>query len=207
MSELSKKFLYGAAVAGVAVVLATASAVGASADGGLGEAPEGDAPEVVTEPMGVTGFDARVAAEHGYEIRTTAEGRLYSVPIGTRPDFVPNYEDTIPGPDGLSAQDVRTSNCGTSKIWVDDYAFETGYTTKEFGVVYAKWGVTVSSPGAFQDFNLDHGPTTTWWNYTGLVSSAHKGAGGATINPLSHVMLSNGSICQSLQARDFHTFN
>jgi hypothetical protein len=116
-------------------------------------------PVTVEVEMTLSGFDHEIAAENGYEIRTTAEGREYSVPVGTSLDYVPSFDETAPPANGALSRsgDTRTSNCGSSSVSVDEYTFSTGYAVN-YGVLYSKWGVTVSSPGAFQDFNLDHGP-------------------------------------------------
>lgn len=160
--------------------------------------------------MALVGFDREVASANGYEIRTTPDGREYSVLIGTPSDFVPALEDTAPPPVGAGnsvngSNDTRRSNCGSSSISVDEYEVTTGYSVRA-GVLFAKWGATVDSATKHEDFNFDHDNTGPMWSDHRKVSFDHKGFGGAFVNSGSFVLLTDGGLCESLQPRTFHTF-
>ena len=166
-------------------------------------------PEVYSAPMNLVGFDAEVAAAHGYEIRTTPKGRQYSVPVGTPADYVPAASETAPGPATIGTptpMGISYGNCGYSYVYVYETYVNTGYAVA-YGVFYSKWGVKVSSVGAYQDFNLDHGSTGPYWDFSQGITSYHQGSGYAEVNPGSYAVMTNGGTCYSTGPQDFHTFS
>lgn len=161
-----------------------------------------DEPQTATAGLALVGFDAEIAAAHGYEIRTTQTGRQYSVPVGTRLDYVPSFEETAPAPrtggTGVSTQaiDVKYGQCGWSSILVTNDSWATEYSVTH-DVLWGKWGIKIVSNWGVSDYNLDHGAGSKNRRFGGTTPSQHWGAGFAQVNSGSYVQMNNGGACYS----------
>lgn len=168
----------------------------------LAVAEESDAtePEVVVTGLDLRGFDADIAAANGYEIRTTDDGRQYSVPVGTSQDYVPDESETAPAPGASGPQtraiDVRYGDCGWSSLLVNQTRWSTAYEVTH-PVLFGKWGVSIVSSWGVSNYNLDHGPQGTTWTSSGAVVSQHFGGGDSRVNDGSFVQMNNGGQCWS----------
>jgi hypothetical protein len=146
-------------------------------------------------PMHVEGFDAKVAAENGYEIRTLPDGKQYSVPQNTQQGLA------VPD-DAASTNNAVKGNCGESYLYF--YAkgglkgeVTTGFKVNRPAISYS-WRVEVTDRAGVGTLNWDGGLAfrETWEG-----KRTTKGASGsavAVVNPAdSYALLSNGAICVS----------
>jgi len=127
--------------------------------------------------MHSVGFDASVAAAHGYEIRTGPNGKQYSVPKGSPRATVSPFSNI-------------TGNCGESWVFEDgignaSVSLDTGYAVYT-AVVARQWRVVLSDNGGQSTQNFSGGGT-------GAYSAWIKTIGGLTRGPGSAVIRSNGS--------------
>jgi hypothetical protein len=118
----------------------------------------------MTVPMTFTGYDARRAAEHGFDVRTDAAGDQYAVPTGT-PDGSMLGATEKYHPDakqaGSSIQNTLTSNCGTASFDFDSPShFTTSYHLNgDFGAALGHtWNVATYSAIDALSYNLDGTP-------------------------------------------------
>jgi ABC-type amino acid transport substrate-binding protein len=178
-----KKLTVAAAVfaAAATALLAGGSAQAATPPGGAFHETR------IVVPMKVTGFDAAVAKAHGYEIRTDAQGRQYSVKIGSKATATPNNQ--IDG------------NCGSSYIYITGSAgprtlsVDTGFNvifpadsfywriwlTDNGGVSTHTWG-----GGLFLDTGWEHKET-----YRGMTPGPAYG----NVDLNSDAILVDGEVC------------
>lgn len=181
-------------------LVAAITLAGTSSSAAMATSPDSDSSVRVEVAMELTGFDAEVAAAHGFEIRSTASGRQFSVPVGTPDDFQPALKDTAPAPlpaGSISTKAAIKGDCGSSFVTVDNWTVTTGYTVS-YGVLYSKWGVSVlSGAGTYQDFNLDHGSSGPIWDTARAINSNHSGWGSASVNGGSYALMTNGGTCYS----------
>jgi hypothetical protein len=97
--------------------------------------------------MSVIGFDASVAAEHGYELRTAPDGNAASVPVG---NAAGDFTGALGGSVGLDHNTVP-GDCGNSWIYFQngDTEIRTGYLIKsDHGQAFShRWSATVATEG------------------------------------------------------------
>lgn len=146
----------GAFIGAVALAATVATTGAASAATAVSAADE---PESTSRASGLwfAGYDAKRAAEWGYEVRTDAEGWQYAVPAGTppgslegaSPKFNPATSEVRRTGDSADAEDETVNgDCGTSSLELkDNTRGVTGYHLNgAFGAaVYHTWGVTLIS--------------------------------------------------------------
>lgn len=117
-------------LASIAVGVMGATLLGtAPAQAATTTATGGGAHRVVTQAMTVTGFNVKVAAAHGYEIRTTPSGVQYSVKKGTPSTATPSIahpNTTIGGNCGSSYIDYNAVGNLSVKV-------KTGFNVDEAG--------------------------------------------------------------------------
>ena len=142
----------------LAVSLALVPACAASAN------DQPPAPETLTLPMSFSGFNADVAAENGYELRSNELGEQFVVPISNATgDF--SGSTPLPAPVDENGNVVVnpharggiTLNCGSSSIF-----FEGGVSggptpppTLPGGTFDHIWRVTAVSAEGSREYNLD----------------------------------------------------
>lgn len=157
--------------------------------------------------MNVQYFDPDIAAANGFEIRSTADAREYSVPRGTPTTYTPMEDDLGPAPDEGAIGALYTAkggNCGYSYIDVQsDTFYKTGYVIK-YSTHYRKWGVGVDSDSFWEDDNLDGGATGAAWSVGGSMSGLHFGPGKVKVNPGSGALMTNGGWCSSGLPQEDH---
>ena len=119
------------AVAATAVVLAMGAATAQAASTGTASGHPGALVSSVTVPNKLVGFDAAVAAAHGYKI-VTVDGHQVSVKVGTNPA-------------AITPQNTVYGDCGTSSISI----YNEGNKTAN---VY--WDFTVDNPAIYYDLNV-----------------------------------------------------
>jgi hypothetical protein len=147
---------------------------------------------VVKADMHVVGFNAKIAAAHGYVIRRAADGREYAVKKGIRPADDP----------------VFSGNCGVSYVYeygIGNSAVElyTGYSVEEDGVtsvIKSAWRVQLDDRGgtSYKGWNPAGTPANGIWQVDVVVGGLTKGAARATVNPgNSYVIMANGVVCSS----------
>jgi hypothetical protein len=147
-----------------------------------------------TAGMTIKGFDRAVAEANGYEIRTDAAGREYSVKRGTPPEVGVN------SPGGS----VVEGNCGISRVKINytgrgSARLETGASVYAPIVAY-EWHVKILDPWGVssQDWGPLPGPGTPT---LGLGRDLSGLGGGNTFAEVqgntSRVILQGGAICWS----------
>ncbi|MGA1838835.1 hypothetical protein VD659_18100 [Herbiconiux sp. 11R-BC] len=104
---------------------------------------------VVEAHMSVIGFDAEVAAAHGYELRTADSGEQFSVPVANAPgDFSNSFGDGRPS--DAAGLEVA-GDCGTSWIYfqLGNTQFRTGYSIRsDRGQAFSHiWSATIATGG------------------------------------------------------------
>ncbi len=149
---------------------------------------------VVTARMHVVGFDAAVAAAHGYVIRTTPAGQQYAVKEGSSAVSV-------------TPEDVSVGDCGISYVYeygIGNRAVElyTGFSVEYEGVtavVDGHWQVRLSDRGgtSFKNWNV---PATAngIWQVDQVVGGLTRGPAQAkVVSAASWALLANGAVCYS----------
>jgi hypothetical protein len=147
---------------------------------------------VVKVGMHVVGFNAKIAAAHGYVIRRAADGQEYAVKKGIRPADNP----------------VVSGNCGVSYVYeygIGNSAVElyTGYSVEYDGVtavIESGWRVQLDDRGgtSYKSWNPAGTPANGIWQVDLVVGRLTKGGARATVNPgNSFVILANGAYCSS----------
>lgn len=153
--------LFVVAVAAMAGILVPAQSFAAQAG-----SQAGDATVRFERPMTRVGVDPSVARQHGYVIRTDANGMQYPVKAGSAAANVetPNHpNNTVPG------------NCGTSFV-----EFTAVDTTKHYSSIYTGFTVAPGWAGAVSyDWYVyvtdNYGASTKHWS--GFLASAHFWSG------------------------------
>jgi hypothetical protein len=135
------------------------------------------------------GFDASVAAAHGYEIRTGPDGKQYSVRKGA---------SAYASPFG-----VVSGNCGTSWVWEDgignsSVSLDTGYNVYT-AVVSRQWRVVLDDNGGESTQNFSGGATSAYWDDPRTVRGLTRGPASAHIrsNGSNFAILDDGNVCYS----------
>ena len=149
-----------------------------------------------TAEMRITGFDRAVAEQHGFEIRTTADGREYSVKKGTARNA------------GVSTDNVVYGNCGSSYLWYDAIGgsanqIRTGFTVNQAATSYW-WLVVMRDDGGQSSRNWAGGLLLrTSWGVTSIARNMTHGFSDAYVSTGSSAILWNGAVCTSGGPSDF----
>ena len=176
-------------------VLATTFVVLASvlvAPVAAGAAPAGDDALGKTvhlvAPMKAVGFDAKVAAANGYEIRMASDGVPYSVKIGSTEG--PTAQNRLPGECGWSH--VYFTPIGNRKAVIN-----TGFDVTPAPAVDFSWTVTVIDMWGVSNKGWG-GPLWFRRSWVGTHTFTSSGSGYATAQvTVGIAILSNGWICYS----------
>jgi hypothetical protein len=142
-------------------------------------------------PLHVSGFDRTVATQKGYEIRTDAAGREYSVKSG------------VASSGAVQPANVIDGNCGDS--WVEFVAtghlngqLGTGFDLDSVAVTY-KWRVAITDQVGVGTKSWG-GPLAARKTWSAVLDT-HSGSRGAAfaqvVVPYSAAILASGSICTS----------
>jgi hypothetical protein len=177
--------LLAPAVCAAATVTMMMSAV-TSASAATRALPTPTHPSVTRTVMRIIGFDARVAAEHGYEVRSAPGGKQYLTKNGSST------------PDG-----VVSGPCGVS------YVYEYGIGNRAVEL-YSGFSVIAPEVGGHWQIRLSDRGGTSFKNYnvaasangigqfTQVVGGLSKGPAQATVvGPASFAILDNGEVCYS----------
>jgi hypothetical protein len=141
----------------------------------------------VVVPMRVTGFDAAVAKAHGYEIRTDAQGRQYSVKAGS---------NAAPAPDNQI-----DGTCGSSYIYVTGAAGpRTLSVDTGFNVIFPAdsyyWRIWLTDNGGVSTHSWAGGLfLDTGWEHKEKYSGMTPGPGYANVDLNSDAILVDGEVC------------
>lgn len=120
-------------------------------------------------PLTITGWDAGVAQQNGYEARSDSEGNEFIVPMSNAPG---DFTGATAFPQGVSSDGVEaatddvvqpfgtvTGNCGTSSIFINWSGLDywTGYTLNlGLGGAFSHvWRVSISMNSGSRVANLD----------------------------------------------------
>ncbi len=142
-----------------------------------------------TMPMTIAGFDTKVAAAHGFAIRTDSKGRLVSVPV------------TASAKASVSPNNMETGNCGSSWVYIYDvgvkkYRVDTGFGVQTSAINYT-WYVNIVGPHYDITPHWQGGLafSTVWsTSYYGTVSYG----GTYSAKAWGQATLWNGSVCVSM---------
>lgn len=196
LSNKARKIPRKALRATLSMVLAIVGAIVALSGAGMAHASTADA-TTAQEPTGrivyfkmhSVGFDARVAAAHGYEVRTGANGKQYSVPKGASASATPF--NNVTGDCGESW--VFESGIGNSSVQLD-----TGYAVYT-NVVSRQWRVILDDNGGESTKNYSGGATGAYWAVLPIIRGLTKGPGYAHIrsNGSNFAILTDGNVCYS----------
>ncbi|MEV7042320.1 hypothetical protein [Amycolatopsis sp. NPDC051061] len=186
------------AAIGAAVALSTAGVAYASTPDVAGaQAP---ATHRVHSTMRSVGFDAEVAAAHGYEVRTAPGGQQYSVPKGTAAGNVGVFN-------------IVTGKCGSSWVYVSGIGnaqvqLDTGFSVYA-NVVSRQWRVGLSDNGGTSTQNFSGGATGAISAWTRIVGGLTRGPGSAFIrsNGSNFAILTDGNVCYSAGPSDSTTIS
>ena len=178
-------------LASVACVAAVAIASGAAA---ANAATNADTPHLVrttTAQMRVVGFDKKVAAAHGYDIRRAANGEHYSVKRRAR--------SAAPS---ATASNVVGGNCGFSYVYeygIGNRAIElyTGYSVIR-PVLRWRWQVRLDDRGGSSYRNYAGWGNRGIWQDDRVIGGLTRGGARAiVIRANSWTLLNTGAICSS----------
>ncbi|MGH3932417.1 MAG: hypothetical protein ACRDTF_20855 [Pseudonocardiaceae bacterium] len=154
--------------------------------------------KTASRPMTIAGFDPAVAEANGYEIRTDAQGRQYSVKRGT-----------LTGAEPLSEGGGRVDgDCGFSFVKINGIGNNTARLETGFGVrapVNAyEWHVSIIDTRGVstQDWGPVPGPGTPGLTLVRDLPGLATGEVDAQVLSSSRVMLSDGAFCYSGGPRD-----
>src|SRR5437763_5702389 len=139
--------------------------------------------------MYIGGFDAAVAAAHGYEIRMMPDGRQYSVRKGAPAGFAPH--NVVPG------------DCGRSWVWEDGIGnasvhLDTGFNVRD--AVWARsWDVTLDDRGGESSQPFSGGSSGPYWEEGRNVGGLTRGPGSAVVKGGggNFAILVDGGVCYS----------
>ena len=179
-------------LASVACLAAVAIASGAAAANAATTSP--DTPHLLrttTAGMHVVGFDKKVAAAHGYEIRRAANGEQYSVKRRAR--------GAAPS---ATASNVLGGKCGFSYVYeygIGNRAVElyTGYSVIR-DVIRWRWQVRLDDRGGSSYQNYEGWINNGIWQDDRVVGRLTRGGARAIVIPQnSWTLLDTGAICTS----------
>ncbi|MDG4832021.1 hypothetical protein O7627_22320 [Solwaraspora sp. WMMD1047] len=169
-------------------------AVGLAAPASAGEGPA--RVSVFESAMNVVGYDRAVAKANGYEIRTDENGREYSVPKGSAPDYRP-AEAVV--------QDERVGNCGRSFVYLyglgnHQAEIHTGWRLNSgmSGAVQQTWSVSVLDDYgvSIKRFDRLHASEHSWQAWHTFTAGGPTWVTAEVI--VGTVVLWNGTICFAL---------
>jgi len=144
---------------------------------------------IVRTEMHVVGFDAQAAAAHGYEIRTTLDGKQYSAKKTASATSL-----------AATPTSVIEGNCGLSYVYeygIGNRAAElyTGYAVYQ-DVIYWRWQVRLDDRGGSSYRNYLGGPNLGSWQVDQVIGGLAPGGARAMVIPgNSWALLVNGAIC------------
>jgi hypothetical protein len=191
----------GKKLAGVFAVLLATVAGGATV---LGSPAAAATPATYTlqRGMNTTGFDAKVAAAHGYKIVTYADGSQQSVPVNAsdkskKPSAIVHPQS---GVNLYTAQDTVYGDCGYSFIESDIVGthkvnIRSGYKVKETSV-YHGWSIYLSDNNG-DSYQGNSGANASaswskWWDNLTQVGSSFE-----EVRTSSYALLIDGEVCTS----------
>lgn len=162
-------------------------------------APPDELAAETTVGMTIKGFDRAVAEANGYEIRTDAAGKEYSVKRGTPSEMGVSSPggSAVEGPCGISRVKINYSGRGSARL-------ETGASVYAPITAY-EWHVKIIDPWGVssQDWGPFPGPGTPT---LGLARDLSGLGGGNTFAEVqggtSRVILTTGAICWSATHAD-----
>jgi len=190
----------GSTLAAASMLLTSAAASNAATTSAAGTANHPPAGKLLEAGMYIVGFNATVAREHGYEIRTTAQGIEYSVKIGSlawRNQAVPASDPVIYGNCGDSFMFYRAiGHRSTNPKYIA--STDTGYNVN-LPTVEGTWQATYydnHGAGTVTQYNATNG-TQNWSTEYNTLHSV-KGYSWGEVDPnASWVLLDNGGLCYS----------
>lgn len=155
----------------------------------------------------MSSFDPKVAAQHGYELRTNTKGQLVTAKVGAPietgtvlPAGLPGAGET-PAAGTVSPMNIVTADCGSSYAWLYNdqnakYHFSTGFGVTTSAVAYT-WRAQVYSGGYIRTWNYNGGlALRRTWEGTGQVYTTNPGKL-HTADASGSATLANGVICVS----------
>jgi hypothetical protein len=156
--------------------------------------------------MSITGYDATVAAAHGFKIVTYADGSQESIPVSPAAKAtVAKYGKAgtariMPkgkGSGAVTNASVVYGNCGSSMLVIEDegnYVFATtGYDVVAPVSNRIDWAVNFYAWSGFDQVSWPSGPSPAHWRGYGGVFTSTDGFGVAA----GDVLLTTGAICGS----------
>jgi hypothetical protein len=142
----------------------------------------------LTAPLKAVGFDSKVAAANGYEIRMDSDGTPYSVKIGSTEG--PSAENRLPGDCGRPH--VYFTPIGNRKAVID-----TGFDVTRGPAIDYSWVVTVTDSWGVSRKTWG-GPLWFAYHWVGTHTFTSTGTGYAYADVTTGIaILANGSICYS----------
>jgi hypothetical protein len=147
--------------------------------------------------MHIVGFNKAVAAAHGYEIKTAADGRQYSVKKGA-----------VTAAGDVSTENIVYGNCGSSWLYYNAIGnssnkIETGFQLNQAATSY--WWLVVMIDGGGQSSRNWAGGLLlrTRWGVTSTATGMTHGFSDAYVSTGSSAILWNGGVCTSGGPSDF----
>ncbi|GAA2180843.1 hypothetical protein GCM10009785_13360 [Brooklawnia cerclae] len=155
-------------------------------------------------PLSVDHYDAAVAAAHGFEIRTRADGNQHPVPVTQEAQAIAAEYPLVNGvPDsGASPQgfDEKEGPCGSAYVSLTrdlnnrDVYINTGFAVTA-PVSYRSWSVQLMGTAGINHQPFSGGESPAVWGDSRTVFYPSGGIGYVTAG--SHVMLVTGAVCYS----------
>jgi hypothetical protein len=184
--RLAKIFVPAICTAAAVVLTSVAASAATSAP----RTPVTSSTAVTATAMHVTGFDASVAAAHGYVIRTAADGKQYSAKQGAAAP-------------AATPENVVGGNCGYSYVYeygIGNRAIElyTGFSViaPEVG---GHWQVRLHDRGgtSFRNYNVQPSGNGIW-QIDQVIGGLTRGPAQAIVSSAaSFTILDNGAVCYS----------
>lgn len=155
----------------------------------------------ITAPLHIDHYDATVAAAHGFEIRSNADGYQYPVPVTPEAEAIAaNYPLVNGDSGGVSTQgyDEKQGECGlsylqlTRSLSLKSVDINTGFAVTA-PVHYRSWSVQLMGIAGVNHQSFSGGQSPGVWGDSRSVAYSSGGIGYVTAG--SHVMLVTGAIC------------
>ena len=184
-----------AAVSAVGAALAVAGATAATAQA----AATTTTPAAATSQHGeglsmkIVGFNPAIAKAHGYEIRTDAQGRQYSVKIGAKGAAA-----------AVTPDNSLSGNCGTSYVWYSAIGnqaatLDTGFSGLPEPAIAYTWKVSVTDAVGTGVVSWSGGlALRASWEGTSVTHHSTTGYSYAKVTT-GLVTLDDGTYCATLQ--------
>lgn len=192
-----------------AAAACTVLALGLGVGGAQANSVELEPVEVSKSEMKFVGFDKKVAAANGYDIRKDAQGVEYSIPASTPKGemtgavYGPGTEPKVSTGE-FTTLDSRFAdgNCGTSSLVGSGKSFTTTYTINWWLGPSARhtWKVAVASGYGYQVYNL-----SGWFGGSGWIHQqaiAFKGLPYNAYVSEGTVVTAAGFVCSSMRPSD-----